>query len=190
MGSQITEWLAGGDLRSDGLANEAANFVLLNPELIGELFLGLDDSDEVIRGRTADALEKVARSRPDLLIDRLDELISVAREDRVPMVGWHLAMIFGHLAGDGEAVESFTPVLLEMLQRQSVFIKSWAIVSLCIVGRLYPRWNHRILDQVSPLQTDPSIAIRSKVGKAIQLLTNPEAPFPKGWVKSTQIEVG
>jgi hypothetical protein len=69
--NQMLTWLSGGDLRSDGMANEAAQFVLENPQIIDDLMVGLNEPDDVIRGRTADALEKVARERPDLLIDHL-----------------------------------------------------------------------------------------------------------------------
>jgi hypothetical protein len=64
--NQILSWLSGGDLRSDGMANEAAALVIENPQVIEDLFAGLRASDDIVRGRTADALEKVARVKPDL----------------------------------------------------------------------------------------------------------------------------
>ena len=67
--NEILQWLAGGDLRSDGMANEAAEVILENPELIEELFEGLSSADEVVRGRTADALEKVGRTKPAFLAE-------------------------------------------------------------------------------------------------------------------------
>lgn len=51
--NQLLEWLSGGDLRSDGMANEAADFVLAHPELLGELLAGLDQPEDLIRGRPA-----------------------------------------------------------------------------------------------------------------------------------------
>lgn len=65
--NQTLTWLSGSDLRSDGMANEAAQFVLDNPQVFENLFSGLPEPDDVVRGRTADALEKVSRGRPDLL---------------------------------------------------------------------------------------------------------------------------
>ena len=92
--NQLLDTLSGGDLRSDGMANE---IVLANEELFEDLYDGLGEEDEVVRGRTADALEKVARSRPDLLLDHLQDLIRTAHSDPIAMVRWHLAMILGHL---------------------------------------------------------------------------------------------
>jgi HEAT repeat protein len=185
---QILEWLTGGDLRSDGMSNEAADFVLKNPELLDELFAGLSVSDDVVRGRTADALEKVSRARPDIMIDRLPKLIQVAKEDHVPMVKMHLAMIFGHLAIYEERLRELISTLLNLLDDGSVFTRSWAVVSLCIIGRKYPQERKQILERIEPIQRDQSIAMRTKARKAIDLLTKKNLPFPKGWIKSEHLQ--
>jgi hypothetical protein len=88
--------LSGGDLRSDGRANEVAEELLKNPQLIDTLFTGLSESDDVIRARTTHALEKISRTNPELLQEIIPWLIKLAYEDKVPMVKWHLAMIFGN----------------------------------------------------------------------------------------------
>ncbi len=185
---QILEWLSGGDLRSDGLSNEATDFVLKNPELCDELFEGLSVSDDVVRGRTADALEKVSRKRPDLLIDRLPKLIQVAEQDHVPMVKMHLAMIFGHFAMYEERLRELVSALLDLLDEGSVFARSWAVVSLCIIGRKYPGERKQILEEIEPFLRDKSIAMRTKARKAVDLLTNKDVPFPKGWIKSEHLQ--
>ncbi len=186
--NQVLTWLSGGDLRSDGLANEAAQFVLANPDVFEDLFSGLSEPDDVIRGRTADALEKVARKRPDLLIDQLQEMVDLAENDPVPMVKMHLAMIFGHLSIFEESLEQLISALNDLLIDESVFTKSWAIASLSIIGRKYPRECQRIVNRLSQLQGDQSIAIRSRVKKALIILTDPNAQFPKGWIKSEHLQ--
>lgn len=186
--NQILTWLSGGDLRSDGMANEAARVVLDNPAIIDDLMAGLSESDDVIRARTADALEKVAREMPDLLKGYLQQLIDLAETEQVPAVKMHLAMIFGHLAVYEEMLEQLILVLYYLLEDESVFTRSWAIASLCIIGRKYPIENQRILNKLSQLQSDPSVAIRSRIAKAVVLLTNPEKEFPKGWIKSVHLQ--
>lgn len=185
---QILEWLSEGDLRSDGMSNEAADLVLKNPELFDDLFEGLSVSDDVVRGRTADALEKIARARPDLLIDRLPKLLQVAEGDHVAMVKMHLAMIFGHLAMYEERLRELVSILLDLLDDGSVFTRSWAVVSLCIIGRKYPEEGHHILERIEPILKDRSIAMRTKARKAVDLLTNKDATFPKGWIKSEHLQ--
>ena len=186
--NQILTWLSGSDLRSDGMANEAAQFVLDNPLVIEDLFSGLSEPDDVIRGRTADALEKISRERPDLLIDHLQEMVDLAMTDPVPMVKMHLAMIFGHLAVYQDSLEQLIPALFDLLADESVFTRSWAIVSLCIFGRKYPQECQRIVNRLSQLQGDNSAAIRSRIKNALIILTEPNAQFPKGWIKSKQLQ--
>jgi len=185
--NQILEWLTGGDLRSDGMSNEVVTFVLDNIEVFDELFAGLSEPDDVVRGRTADALEKIARSRPEMFVRRLPELIEILMEDQLPMVRWHIAMTLGHLACYEERVDEISLALLDLLNDPSVFVRSWAIVSLCIIGRKYPRMRELIVGKVAPLRNDGSIAIRSKVRSALVILTNESVPFPDGWIKSNYL---
>jgi hypothetical protein len=182
--NQILSWLKGEDLRSDGEASEVAAFVLANPRVFDDLLVGLSVSDDIVRGRTSDALEKIARSRPDLLVDHLDMLIQVAESDPVPMVRMHMAMIFGHMVIFEEKVDQLMAVLLELVDDRRVFVKSWAIVSLCIIARKDPGNNELIVSSIAPLMDDKSIAIRSRTRKAMVVLMNEDAPFPQGWVKS------
>ena len=185
--NQILEWLLGGDPRSDGLSTEVASFVLANPQLIGELLDGLDEPQDLLRGRTADALEKIARTSPDLLIAWLPKLYTVAREDPRPAVKMHIAMLLGHLAMYAEHAPDITQSLLEMLDDPSVFTRSWAIASLCIMGRMYAQDQDHILSSIARLQGDTSIAIRTRVRNAIRILTDERAPFPKGWINSQHL---
>ena len=182
--NQILEWLSGGDLRSDGMADEVTAAVLQSPGLFEDLYAGLSESDDVIRGRTADALEKISRQRPDLIVAHLPELVDLSSSDQVPMVKMHLAMIFGHLALYEELIDILQSVLFDLIEAESVFAKSWAIVSLCIIGRIYPQKSDRIVNRISQLQADSSIAIRSRAGKALNIMTNPSVSFPDGWIKS------
>jgi hypothetical protein len=185
--NQILEWLSGGDLRSDGMSDEAVAFVLEHPEVVSDLAMGLDATDDVIRGRTADALEKVARSRPDLIVGYLPKLIHLAETDPVAMVTMHVAMVLGHLALYEEYTDQITSTLLGMLDGGGVFAQSWAIVSLCIIGRQYPVQRGRIVQRIAQLEGHDSAAIRSKVGKALGLLADQNSPFPKGWIKSEDL---
>ncbi len=122
--NQLLQWLSGGDLRSDGMANKVVALVLDNPEAFNDLFDGVTVADDLIRGRAADALEKVARSRPDLLIDRLDELVAIAETDHVPMVLMHLAMILGHLMMYEEELDIIFHALAGLVRRDGVFVRS------------------------------------------------------------------
>jgi hypothetical protein len=88
--------LKGGDLRSDGRSNEVTKEVLENISLLPDLIQGLSVKDDVVRGRTADSLEKLGRSHHKLLIPYLPLLLEKARNDPIYMVRFHLAMILVH----------------------------------------------------------------------------------------------
>lgn len=186
--NQILSWLSGDDLRSDGLANEVAEFVLENPQTFEDLFAGLSEEDDVVRGRTVDAIEKISRRRPDLSLVHLPEIIRIAGDEHVAMVKMHLAMLFGHLAVYPEHAEQLMAVLVPMLDDKSMFTRSWAIVSLCIIARKYPEKCQPILEHILELQGDGSIAIRTRVKKATLLLVDPNAQFPDGWIKSDLLQ--
>jgi len=181
------EWLSSGDLRSDGAADEVVDLVLENPDMIEDVFGALRVTDDVVRGHAADALEKIARSLPALLDDRVDEIIAAARRDEVSMVRWHLAMILGHLSQCEARVEDYTDTLIDFLDDGSVFVQSWSIVSLCIIARAYPQRSREILAKIERLKQSESAAVRTKVRHAISLLIDRRQPFPKGWIKSKHL---
>lgn len=182
--NQIIEWLAIGDLRSDGQANQVAAMVLAQPVIFPDLMEALTHEDDVVRGHAADALEKISREMPELLIPQIQHLIRAARTETVPMVRWHLAMVFGSLAHERALAEMIIPLLIDMLGDESPFVKTWATSSLVIWGRRYLQWQPEIIERLLPLSRDASIAVRHRAEKAIRLLMNPHLPLPSGWVKS------
>ena len=125
---------------------------------------------------------------PEALVEDLDLFLQKAVEDPVPMVRWHLAMLLGHLSIYPTHRVAITNALLALLEDQSVFTQSWAIVSLCILGRQDSGVAEKALDRIARLAQSPSAAIRTKVRYAIPLLKDPHQAFPKGWVKSTHLQ--
>jgi len=186
--NQILQWLGGGDLRSDGLADLAAEFILENPSVLPDLFDGLHSPDNVVRGRTADALEKVARFEPAILVKQTPQIIEIAINDRISMVKMHLAMLLGHLVPCGEYIEEITRALFTLLLDGTAFTKSWTIVSLCIVGVIYPEKQKDIFDEIAKYQDDQSIAVRTRVRNGLIVLGKKGAKFPKGWIKSNHLQ--
>lgn len=51
----------------------------------------------MVRGRTAHALEKVSRVHPELFKEYTDRLIEFTKNDSLPFVLWHRAMLFVNL---------------------------------------------------------------------------------------------
>ena len=99
----------------------------------------------------------------------------------------HAAMLFGHLALYEEVIPKTLPVLVKILDEESVFTQSWAITSLCIIARKYPQYHVQIAVRVNQLRDDSSAALRTRVRYALEVLSDNRKPFPKGWVKSTKL---
>jgi HEAT repeat protein len=185
--NQLLGWLAEGDLRTDGLSDQAVALVLAHPELVEDLLEGLAHPDGALRGHTADAMEKIARTRPDLFSDRLAELQVLALTDDVPAVRFHLVMLLGHLACYEPLVDELVPILVQALDDPSAFVRSWAIAGLGTIGRAYLEHCGQVVSAISGLQGDASIAVRTRARKALVFLTNPAAPIPPGWVKNERL---
>jgi HEAT repeat protein len=183
----LIHWLSEGDLTSDGRANEVAELVASNPALWPDLTAALSSPQPAVRGHAADALEKVTRSHPDWARAHLPALRQLALADPVAMVRWHLAMVLGHLAGFDETVDPSSRTLEKLLHDPSATVRSWALTSLCIIGRLSPNRSPRITRQISALTRDPSAAVRKRALRALETLTDPGLPFPKGWAKGKKV---
>ena len=187
--STILEWLAIGDLTFDGQANEVVALVNENIRLLPDLVDALTNPSDVIRGHAEDALEKVARQHPETVAGHLSALLHTAQNDPVPMVRWHIAMTLGHLAASPKHKDDIADTLLALLHDKSVFVQSWAISSLCVLARLHPEHAAEITQAIADLSNSPSSAVRSRVRKALTILTDPKASFPKGWIKGPQIKL-
>ena len=95
--------LAGGDRRSIGRSDHVAAVVRGKPELFPELITGLWSKNPVIRMRTADAVEKVTRKKPELLTPYKKELLGLmaeAKDARIALAfGSHGSAAPAQLAG-------------------------------------------------------------------------------------------
>jgi len=183
----LLEKFTSGDLRSDGLASEVAASVVDDLSLLPLLTSGLDENDPVVRARSADALEKVTRMQPEVLKDRLPQMVRLALTDEVPMVRWHMAMIFANLDLEDAATRWVIDTLIQMLGDISVFVRSWVISSLCILGRRVEDKRMEILDNIKYMEDDDSPAVRSRVQNALACLEDVGRPLPTGWSKNDAV---
>jgi len=185
--NELLERLTGGNLSSDGRANEVAEDVIENPSLLSKLVEGLSESDDVVRARTAHAFERISRANPELLHRLTSQFIKLASTEKVPMVKWHLAMIFGNAWFPEEETNAVLAALFRLLEDESVFVKSWAMVSLVFWGRRIRSKREEIAARIRAFQDDKSIAIRTRVTKALRVLENENEPIPPSWIKTGKL---
>ena len=177
--------LAVGDLRSDGLAAEAAELVLSRPDLLPDLVDMLTDPDPAARGHAADALERVSREEPAAVEKYLGRLLSHVEGDSVAMVRWHLAMIFGNLSRSEKTASRSVPSLIALLDDPSAFVRAWSVSGLCLIGRQFSGFQEDILLALRRVGSDRSIAVRHRAATAVALLLDPGRPVPRSWVKTS-----
>jgi len=175
--------LEGGKLASDGKANEMADDVIRNPQLMSKLVEGLSESDDLVTARTAHALERISRKKPELLQGLTSSLVKLAETDKVPMVRWHIAMILGNMEFSKKEIDAVLSALLLLLEDKSVFVKSWAMASLVFWGRRIRSKRREIAARIKAFQDDRSTAIRTRATKALRVLENENEPIPSGWIK-------
>ncbi len=187
--NELLQKLTGGDLRSDGRANEVAEEVIKNPRLLNKLVEGLRESDNLVRARTTHALEKISRTNPEMLQGLTLQLIETALKDKVPMVKWHLAMIFGNIPFSEKEIDAVILTLFHLLNDENAFVKSWAIASLAIIGRKNKSKRKEIIGRIKALQNDESIAVRGRAIKALNILENEDEKIPISWLKARDLRI-
>ncbi len=147
------EALSGGDPRSLGRANEIAQIVLKSPRRTQELLECIFSDDEAVRMRGSDALEKVCRERPALVVPFTERLLAdVSRIDQ-PSVQWHLAQMLSELPLDGKGRRRAIAILRRNLGRYD----DWIVVNLTIEAlavfarqspRMWPSFSKLLLTYV------------------------------------------
>jgi hypothetical protein len=181
--NDLLKKLAGGDLRSDGRANEVADQVIKNPQELAKLVEGMSESDDVVRGRTSHALERISRTHPEMLRGLIPQFAKLAKSEKVPMVKWHIAMILPNLMLPTKEDDMVFSALFELLEDDSVFVKSWAIAGLTILARKNKDKASEVMNRLRAYEKSKSIAISTRVAKALEVLENDDKPIPATWIK-------
>lgn len=174
--------LSGGDLRSDGQADEVIKTILKGPELLTLLTEGLTEPDVVVRARVAHSFETISRSHPELIKDLVPTFIDHALHDEVPMVRWHMAMIFGNLTYSGDEIKEILSVLFKMLTDKSTFVRAWSIVSLCQLGILYKDEKEDIVRKIRFMENESKKAVQVRAQKTVAIIQGEEI-IPSNWIK-------
>jgi hypothetical protein len=150
--NEILEVLTGGDLRSEGRADEVAALVIADPDRLPDLAEGLALEDRLLRARTCMSLEVISRTHPGLLEPLRPDLIRIAERETVAQARWHLAEIFGNVPLDPDQTARLVPVLLGYLDDRSRIVVYCAVQALGVLGRESPR------------RDEIAAAIRSRAG--------------------------
>lgn len=124
----FAEALQGGHHNSLGRTEEVVAIVVADPTRLKELFAVLAVSDELVRMRAGDALEKVCRQRPDWFVPHVDRIIDDVGASEQPSVHWHVAQILHHVRGDLSARQAWRADAL--LKRNLTRSTGWIVLNV------------------------------------------------------------
>ncbi len=168
--TDILENLRGGDLRSIGCANEVAHEVEKNSALFGAVFSGLYDSDPVVRMRSADVIEKVTKSKPELLSGYTSQVMSILASAEQQEICWHMAQVSPRL----ECTESEETELIESLKKlllhKSKIVRVSAMDSLAILAERNSSILNEVIEIIKVLKETGSPAVQARGRKLLKRL--------------------
>lgn len=165
--------LSGGDRRSIGRADEVSADVLAQPSLFGLVFVAmLDDEDEVVRMRAADAVEKITVRAPELLQPFKADFLAHLPGIRQQEVCWHAALIlprFDLTRDERDAVA--LPVLKHYLRDRSRIVQTFALQALVDFAERDACLRPEIFSLVEHAIWTGSAAVKSRARHLLPRLT-------------------
>jgi hypothetical protein len=169
--TEFAEMLSGGHPNSLGRTEEAVAAALANEERIGELFDTLASEDATVRMRVGDALEKVARERPEAVEPYVERILGeMARIDQ-PSVQWHVAQLLTEVP--------LTPAQrrrgIAWLWRTWERSDDWIVISETLTALAHfaprsPSVRERLPDALRETQRDPRKSVARRATKLLESL--------------------
>jgi len=169
--SNILEKLLGGDLRSIGKADEVIAEILKQPTLFYEVFQGMKDANPLLRMRSADVIEKIAREHPEYLIPCKEELLYEISAIEQQEVRWHVALLFSYL----ELTDTEKSVVVEKLMAwvknsNSKIVIVNSLQALANIGQQDSRFRALAINTLEQAMTNGSPAVVARAKKLLKQL--------------------
>jgi hypothetical protein len=168
----ILKKLQGGDRRSIGRVGEVVDRVLGSAGLFDELINGLFTADPVLRMRTADAVEKVSRVKPELLAPHKKILIRLAQEAGQQEVRWHLAQILPRLKLKPADRKTIVAILYTYLNDKSKIVVTCALQALADFAVEDRQLRPRVIRELENFSQTGSPAVQNRGRKLLEKLKN------------------
>ena len=121
--------LTGGKPNSLGEVPQVVSEVLVNPQLLPELYDCLFSDDQWVRMRAGDALEKICRVHPDWFVPYLPRLLGDVVEIPQASVQLPLAQVFGEIELTDSQRSRAVAILTANLSDPHV---DWIVASHCM----------------------------------------------------------
>jgi len=163
----IRGMLSGGDLRSIGRVPEVLGVVERNPGRLNELVRCLVCDDPVVRGRAADALEKLTARRPVLLKPFKATLLREAGASGQQEVRWHMAQMLPRLPLAGRQIQDVFSLLRSYLGDRSVIVQVCALQAMFELALKNPSLRDPVRELVEASCRTGAPALRARGRKLL-----------------------
>ena len=169
--SAILRKLKGGDRRSIGRAPEVVADILETPVLFAEVFEGMQDSDPLVRMRSADALEKVSAEHPEYLQPFKSRLINEVSRIEQQEVRWHVAQMFSYLdVSDTERGEIVKRLFSYLDTDRSRIVKVFSLQTLANFAERDEALKSRVVSRLKEMVNSGSPSLVSRAKKLLARL--------------------
>ena len=168
--NNLLSLLAGGDRRSIGRANQVAAAVLQSPATFPELIKGLWSDDPLVRMRTADAVEKISRQKPELLRPYKKELLGLMQEAQEKELMWHLALIAARLPLNASERAIAGAALKNYLEDRSSIVRTFALQGLADLAANDPAIRVEVVEMLHQAVRAGTAAMKARSCKLLARL--------------------
>jgi hypothetical protein len=170
---KLADLLKGGDRRSIGRANEAADIVAKNRRRFPELLSNIWSDDSVIRMRAADAAEKASREQPQLLQSHKRELLSLLAETEQAELRWHLAAMIPRLELTSSERQKAAAALEKSLDDHSSIVKTFALQGLADLAMQDREMRQGVIEKLRDATRNGTPAMKARSRKLLAKLEGP-----------------
>jgi hypothetical protein len=168
--SPIIAKLEGGDRRSIGRVDEVIADVLEDPALFDELFMGMLADDEVVRMRSADAVEKITLDHLEWLRPYKEVLLNQIAMIEQQEVRWHWAQMIPRLDLTEPERQQAVDILIGYLDDKSNIVKTFTMQALVDLAKIDPELYPQVKPIIEEATKSGSPAMKSRGRKLLMEL--------------------
>lgn len=125
--NNFEERLTGGHPNSLGNTIKIVDEVVANGEKFDELFNCYFSEDEVVRLRVSNAMKRVYKERPELVLPYVDRFLNEISKIGQPSTKWTLATLFGWM--NGKLTEDQHKSAKDIIKHNLTTEKDWIVLN-------------------------------------------------------------
>jgi len=166
MTSNLTELLAGNDLRSLGNSSEILSLVN-DQNSFDKLFKYLYNKDRAIVMKTIDVIEKITLKHEEYLQKHKLEILNISKDAENIELKWHLAQILARIKYTDNEILSVLKILEEWIlnKKESKIVRVNSLQSLYELVKSNNEYRNKLNKIVSVIRLENISSINARIKK-------------------------